>query len=311
MITRPTVLILGAGASIPYGFPSGAGLIDYTLTDLPSTPNTSAPSITPRRKLIFDLLCKCHGEEDVVAFSRALGRSGKLSIDAFLESNPPPIREVGKSAIAAEILAAEDPVLISRRGKEDWYRYFYTNVLACSLHQLTNNQLTIITYNYDRSFEYFLMQSFAADCSSTLADAADVVRQLPIYHLHGSIGSLEDLAYGYELCGAAMIRTLSPRIRIISDPDVEQNDTFKRAHVALQNAERIYFLGFGWAPENLRRLIPDGLTSSNREILGTSFGMGSAELNRSLGYYEDRNLHIGASGHTCLDFLRECAFARL
>lgn len=32
MITRPTVFILGAGASVPYGFPSGADLISMMVS---------------------------------------------------------------------------------------------------------------------------------------------------------------------------------------------------------------------------------------------------------------------------------------
>jgi hypothetical protein len=104
---------------------------------------------------------------------------------------------------------------------------------------------------------------------------------------------------------------MRPRIKVISDPDVERDESFKRAHVALENAERIYFMGFGWAPENLRRLIPEGLVSSNREVRGTCFKMGQAEMNRSLGLYFDRAFHIKVSDCTCLDFLREFAFERL
>jgi hypothetical protein len=189
MITRPTVLILGAGASIPYGFPSGPQLIDYILADIPDSASVNPAHTGPRRNNIFELLGSIHEKDEVVHFRRALARSGKMSIDAFLESNPSSIREVGKSAIAAEILAAEEAIKTIQRNTEDWYRYFYTNVLACSLDRLIYNKLTIITYNYDRSLEYFLTQSFAADCSTTWARSAETVRQLPIYCRNGSPAS--------------------------------------------------------------------------------------------------------------------------
>ena len=36
MITKPTVFILGAGASKPYGYPTGDGLKDFIVDQFPS-----------------------------------------------------------------------------------------------------------------------------------------------------------------------------------------------------------------------------------------------------------------------------------
>ncbi|HSU53786.1 MAG TPA: hypothetical protein VLT36_06985, partial [Candidatus Dormibacteraeota bacterium] len=77
MIETPTVLILGAGASIPYGFPSGKELVGKVVGGLNSTTTE-----------FFQALRACNiapNPQDLSKFSEALLFSQRLSVDAFLE----------------------------------------------------------------------------------------------------------------------------------------------------------------------------------------------------------------------------------
>lgn len=74
MITRKVVLILGAGASMPFGFPSGSGLMTEIIDGL--TGNSEMQSQV--RGAGFKA-------EEIAGFRDALKNSGRKSVDAFLE----------------------------------------------------------------------------------------------------------------------------------------------------------------------------------------------------------------------------------
>ena len=76
MFNKNTVLILGAGASAPYGFPLGTGLVDALMTG----PERQAADI------IADHFG--HGEREIAEFKLSLGRSMLGSIDQFLSDHP-------------------------------------------------------------------------------------------------------------------------------------------------------------------------------------------------------------------------------
>ncbi|HEY6222343.1 MAG TPA: hypothetical protein VIW26_01050, partial [Gemmatimonadales bacterium] len=90
MIKQRIVLILGAGASIPYGFPSGEALRANIIKDL--SKSTAQP---------FQLLEAAGFEaKHITNFRSALQQSGQRSVDAFLEHRSEFVG-IGKVAIAA------------------------------------------------------------------------------------------------------------------------------------------------------------------------------------------------------------------
>ena len=89
MIKVPTVLVVGAGGSIPYGFPSGFGLKrEFNSNDF-------------RKAMEFTF-----GESTANDFLDTLLTSGVPSVDAFLGRRPE-FTEIGKFAIAAALLPKE------------------------------------------------------------------------------------------------------------------------------------------------------------------------------------------------------------
>ena len=93
MITKPTVLVLGAGASMAYGFPSGIELRDNILMELEGV------NINILRGL-------GHAPHELENFKKAFTRSPVYSIDAFLERRLE-FMDLGKSLNTNHLLPIE------------------------------------------------------------------------------------------------------------------------------------------------------------------------------------------------------------
>ena len=154
MITKPTVLILGAGASAPYGFPVGSRLRELILS-----------RITDRVTLAH--IGKLHNPRNVSNFLDSFKRS-LLSIDAFLEHRQD-YMEIGKACIAAILIPFEHPEYLYTQFSNDlnvkflcspWYAHLVRRLTATTdPGDFHNHALSVITFNYDRSFEYAMLQS--------------------------------------------------------------------------------------------------------------------------------------------------------
>ena len=116
MITEPTVLILGAGASQPYGFPSGRRLKAL------AEKNDQAVQVM-LQKLGFD-------ENTYHEFRNTLFYSGQPSVDAFLEHRPE-FLNIGKASIAIRIIACEGTGKLFPEEME-WYEYLFNQKLRGS-----------------------------------------------------------------------------------------------------------------------------------------------------------------------------------
>src|SRR5512136_2893926 len=110
MIAPSTVLVLGAGASKPYGFPLGNELKAEIAESLRATKEDQ-----------FNQLVECEFDaEFVVEFQSALHDSIYETIDDFLDSRPT-YRRIGSFAIAQSILRHEIDANLAARG--GWYSY--------------------------------------------------------------------------------------------------------------------------------------------------------------------------------------------
>ena len=145
MITIPTVLVLGAGASYPYGFPTAKEL-RILICEAFTNPNT------PASRLLGE--ASGHSPDGFFRFREAFLKSGQPSVDAFLEWRPD-FLAIGKLAIAYCLLPFEDESKLftppGNRGG-DWYQYLSVKLNA-SFEDFGSNKLSIITFNYDRSLE--------------------------------------------------------------------------------------------------------------------------------------------------------------
>ena len=123
MITKSTVLILGAGASYPYGLPLGADL------------RKSICEMVDGDNMLFKSL-KLHASidsDEIKNFARQFKRSHVNSIDAFL-SKRSEFTDIGKLAIAAALIEKEIPdKLANATGAEHWYSYMWNQISSVRL----------------------------------------------------------------------------------------------------------------------------------------------------------------------------------
>jgi hypothetical protein len=154
MLKHRTVLVLGAGASIPYGFPSGVAML------------REAKQLT-REAIRSHIPNVLHADQEPLLLE-ALADTQEESLDSMLETQPAHIQAAGKRLIAREILTADS----NMRGPptRDWFSYLFSRMTegitgqgAAGLEKFFNrNSIAFVTYNYDRLVEHKLMAGLRA-----------------------------------------------------------------------------------------------------------------------------------------------------
>jgi hypothetical protein len=225
---------------------------------------------------------------------------------------------IGKAAIAASLLPFEADSKTAMfepwecaphlrdRAQEGWYQYFASQ-LKIGYDNWGRGLLTILTYNYDRSFEHYLFTILRSSCDRSLEECWKKFQEIPIIHLHGVLGRYhpgdpDALEYGVPLDPKTTLRAAA-EIKIIHE--VQPGGEFDVAQEALDDAHAVCFLGCGYAPENMARLdwTRRRDTDHPKHILGTTYELTEAEARRlGLGKY----LTDQFSPHwTVLRFLKE------
>ncbi len=284
MITIPTTLVLGAGASSPYLYPLG-----YELRRELQQPAYLSELVTVLG----------HPDWLVDSFCKQFKLSQKMSIDEFLSSRGEDqvsdqysvkFEEIGKQAIALRLIQRELPenLVEEVKNQDHWYRYLW-NVIGRSLDGFENSKLKIITFNYDRSLEYYLLNALQHSFGLNVSDAAEYLKKIQILHVYGSLGGLPELAVGSTSSrdyrakvNAQNIQIAAKSIRVIAESR-DDDDVFSNAFRWLQSSKRICFLGFGFDETNVRRLRISQLSAKSTaglEMFATTIGMEDAERDR-------------------------------
>ncbi|MHC4328100.1 MAG: hypothetical protein ACYSWW_08280 [Planctomycetota bacterium] len=284
MIKVRTVLVLGAGASAPFGFPTGKGLTDQISS--PDFNNTKGP-LDVLKDIGFDT-------KDIGDFVNALSMSGRPSVDAFLEYRDDFV-EIGKATIAALLLPIEKTKRVFQpwrwnkqtvhdgQAKEaNWYELLF-GVLCDGIpfDEVDKNMLSVITFNYDRSLEQYLFIALKNSYNKSDEECAEKLAKFPIVHVHGSLGQLpwqsgiadSSPSVPYDSEGRAVyVRRGTENIRIIPEA-TRDTEEFIQARDLISKASRLLFLGFGYHPTNLARLVPELVSIVPKYVMGTSLGL--------------------------------------
>jgi hypothetical protein len=250
-----TVFVMGAGASAPYNFPLGIGLVREVINRL-----TQHESAELFRNLGFD-------QDEMHRLASALTRSGRQSVDAFLEHRPE-FLEVGKAAIALVLIERELSSTLFEARPGGWLDYLFDR-LNCPFERFGKNEVAFITFNYDRSLEFYLFTRLQNSYEKSAEACADQLSQIPIVHLHGDLGALpwhlspEAIREYDSKVSPEAIKIAASRIKIIHEDIADRDSEFEKAKQLLNEADLIYFLGFGYNSTNMARLgvnnIRDGI----------------------------------------------------
>ncbi len=261
-----TVLILGAGASQPYGLPLGWQLRDMVIE-------------LAQRDSIYQLCDSVgHKSREYASFTKALATSGEKSVDAFLE-RVPVWTKIGKLGIAYCLCCLEKPhrLFPPNQPKNDhWLETLWGHIRQESWRKQRALPLTIITFNYDRLVEHYFatVMASAFDVQRRVID--DYVTNTLCIHVHGSLGQYNDGTFdsviNFSPSDLAIKGALG--IKIIHEENAMTAE-FDRARVKLKGADRIFFLGFGFHKPNMHRLHMREICINNyhRRVMGTHKGI--------------------------------------
>jgi hypothetical protein len=301
MVTAPTVLIIGAGGSSPYGFPSGFGLKTEIVNGLR----------TPNSELFRNVLSLGFGDAQLKGFAQELSLSGGDSVDTFLEGQNDLFMRLGKIAIAAALIPHErTDFLFSRQPEINWYGYLFRQ-LTENLRNGAGEPLTILTFNYDRSLDHFLYTSFGRSGTLPGDKTRMITRNLRIIHLHGMLAHLPILAPADKPVrdftpdvDRDLIAAAAQDIRVVHEA-AEDDVEFVEARRLLSGATRIGVLGFGYSPENVRRILYGTWLGAWRgTLIGSARGTTGAERLKIIAQFQNK-IQLDQQDHDCCRFLRE------
>jgi hypothetical protein len=232
------VLVLGAGASAHLHYPLGRELINrIAALSQDALAYPIAQGWEPRQ------------------FIEELSYSDPNSIDAFLTKHPE-WSELGRYLITLVLKGHERMTAMFPPATAGWYRVLYNALTEDNEDLLSNNRLTIVTFNYDRSLEAYLHRRVKSEYRLSDEQATKALRSIQIIHPHGTLGDYPEEPYEVSTDSQAIHR-ISRRIKIISDlkaaADGFCTEDFRLANQALSAAKRIYFVGFGFHLENVER----------------------------------------------------------
>lgn len=324
MITKPTLFILGAGASIPYGFPSGASLREQIC-------------LVAQNQAIFNHIAAVSNftgltYPDIKDFAECFMWSGLSSIDTFLGRRTE-FSEVGKAVIASILIPQEQVTRFNHRdNKGDWYFALWNSLVSnvSSLDELAQNQVQIFTFNYDRSLEKYLHTSIIHTFNTSVEEALDALKYFNIHHVYGSLGkyglvddsSVNTRSYKPEI-DALSLQIASSSLKVIPEARAE-DETFIKAREAFLWADHVCFLGFGFDPLNVQRLgFRDIIYSASPsslpyKVVASTLGRTGAEVeiihDAVIGvtdFHDDKGklrVHWSNTNYECLETLRRFAW---
>jgi len=305
-----TVFIVGAGASVPYGLPTGMELRDLIKQDLPLDFHVVDGGTPEERKYNQSIIQK-NFDDFQIAFEKAYS-----TIDQFI-SERRKFEQISTRLIAAYLLPLELEALQKKVLADNWLGW-----ICQKWHNNKNlflRNVEFITFNYDRIIEYGL---YSHVCNSMEGMTFEVLHQrLPITvrHVHGKFALPIDARFITGRAHAYLSKYSSVDCKKAAEGLCllrRNNDNYDDNQKPLlpemvEGADCIVFLGFGFDEANLRLLGFNGInnhtpknSNSSRLIYASAYGMTQIEkqaARKQIG----QDVTFGDSTQDCLAVLRE------
>jgi len=335
MIRSKTTLIVGAGASCELQLPSNDELLnrigqgfDFSRfgTDLQTKDSVLLAQYVQKMSGRLGKSDKdLHRAAERLRIASKIGRS----IDSVIDQHDtdPMIAAFAKLGIVHFICQAEAksilrltpryPGELPIQGTDTWLYelgQMVTSGVPRSKVEQSLDDLSIISFNYDRSIEHFLPYAYTIAFGMELKEAQQIVAaKLRIIHPYGTVGRLPwqsgdgaDCEWGTEQ--PWNIHNLSQLIRTTSDVS-RDHQMMTEIRGVVSTAKRIVFLGFGFQPQNVDLLVDYGL-SHDPEVAATVYGLSQSNrtsvvrmLKRKMGIENDELLLI--MNAKCIDMMRD------
>jgi hypothetical protein len=274
MFQPNTLFVIGAGASAEVGLPLGKGLAQQTSKLLAF--KFEFGRLIEGNQNFFERMTKSLSDKNAIdkylkaAAQIADGVCRVKSIDRYIDTHQhnEQVIACSKTAIVYSILCAERASLlyadVPARGEayfsnldKTWFTEFGSMLVEgvpLSKVDLIFKDIKIICFNYDRCIEEFLAYWLSSVYAVELSRSRDIVKTLRILRPYGGIGPLPSndtngIAFGdNEFTGN--IFDISANIKTFSE-QVEEGMLLHDINTAVEEAETIIFLGFGFIRENI------------------------------------------------------------
>lgn len=324
MFRSKTVFVVGAGGSVEAGLPTGAGLKDIIAGKLAIRFRHGQDQISGSHDIMNSLRRRVRGPNGrgdaepyrQAAMTIAQAMPQALSIDNYIDAHrDDKIELCGKLGIVQSILEAEaKSMLFFNDIRENTIKFsnlggtWYTSFMQLLTESLSKADLakvfeniSFVTFNYDRCIEHFLFHSLRNYYVISESNAKDLMRSLIIKHPYGTVGSLpwqtDDVGvpfggadHGVDLLAlASQIKTFTER--------TDDEEALKSLHALFEDADCIVFLGFAFHPQNMQ-LMTSGKPSKAKRVFATGKGISDTDCEmvamqiRDMLYAHPRDIKI-------------------
>lgn len=296
------LFLLGAGASKPYGYPTGLELKNQIIDQCINGGN-----------LIGVLTPLGFGRDTIEEFGTQFRNASTPSIDAFLK-NRNEFSTIGKVAIAYFIMEAERNMNQHFPNSEDWLGHLLGKVIANKQKSFEDSKLNFITFNYDRVLQFRLLKCIESRFGLGSAAAANIVKKFMIHHVYGTLGDLPEMHSNIRTSLPMQKTSIIPhhckvastgikvmheeRADVLSDTKL---DDPTKDYIYL--SKRVFILGFGFDGDNMKTLDIDW-SKVEGKVFATAYGCGDGEMQQIKNSMAGcKNLQI--EKWTALEMLKE------
>ena len=296
MISENTVLILGAGASKPYGYPTALELRREIINNL--IPLLKKYSEDGNKSEGFDTHPYIKKIQELI---NVFKYSSTNSIDLFLSRNKE-YQDIGKQIITFLLANYE----LGSKFREDiidnncdWYFFIYEILTrgifnSDEISKFAENKVTIITFNYDRSFEHFLYESLQYSFKGKQNEINELMLNFNIIHVYGKIAPLNwESSEGVKYRDSLLRDYYADYFKNIQIIYEERESKVEKIIEAISNANKIFFLGFGYAEENLKAIgLDKPILKKHQRVFGTAFNLTDSEIIKNSYLLRSANIHM-------------------
>lgn len=260
-MTNHTTFVVGAGAGVPFGMPTGLDLLEKICKEplFPHLPQDMHP-------IERDIYCRSANR-----MCNSASNSGQLSIDAFLERRPEFLSD-GTVQISAHLLPREWDAISSGRCTRDWIGWLFRAIEGTR--GFRGDSISIVTFNYDRLIEAGLAIALSNSQDMNVSDAFKEVDRLSIVHVYGHLKAPNDPQLIDRSGGCPSghwVREAAKGVQIIgSDRDHAGNANLALATQEVLKADRLVILGFAFDRRNMMRI---GLQDWRGAVYSTAYNL--------------------------------------
>jgi hypothetical protein len=172
----------------------------------------------------------------------------------------------------------------------DWFSVLFSEMMidVAKPDHFSYHGVYFITFNYDRVFEHLLYESFRNTFSEVRPEEINrILSNIAIIHVYDCIDDPPWKKGGYKYGGSYKLKYLDEarkRIKIVGESVANYTRPFRsKEDLLLRSAKKIFFLGFGYDPQNLEILgIPQRFKKIPQPplIMGTGQRLHQEEISR-------------------------------